>query len=159
MGVSTNGQICFGILFEEGFEFPWDTEDEDPEGDLEEWWLYKICGYRNPIELYNKEGGYLNGVEPSKKDADLYYSSRRDYLQKHPVPVKLVNYCSGECPMYILAIRRTSIYNNRGYPKEFDPKELTVTKEESIELRVFCKKYINFSAVYYPKWYLSSYWG
>ncbi|KKM61996.1 hypothetical protein LCGC14_1526060, partial [marine sediment metagenome] len=26
MGVSTNGQICYGIMFDEDTEFPWDED-------------------------------------------------------------------------------------------------------------------------------------
>ena len=37
MGVSTDGQICFGIAFEECTEFPWDSEEYD--GDIDAWWL------------------------------------------------------------------------------------------------------------------------
>ena len=27
MGVSTDGQICYGIVFEEGHEFPWASDE------------------------------------------------------------------------------------------------------------------------------------
>ena len=31
MGLSTDGEISFGIVFDEGFEFPWDEYDYDIE--------------------------------------------------------------------------------------------------------------------------------
>ena len=36
MGISTDGQICFGVLFEEGYEFPWDCEEYAY--DIYIWW-------------------------------------------------------------------------------------------------------------------------
>lgn len=39
MGVSTNAQICYGILFDEDFEFPWNGgEYGGGFDDLIEWW-------------------------------------------------------------------------------------------------------------------------
>ena len=53
MGTSTDGRINYGILFEEDFQFPWD-EDEKYDGDIEQWWMYKVHGYKNPIELFDE---------------------------------------------------------------------------------------------------------
>lgn len=39
MGISTDGEICYGIIFEDGYEFPWDI---DHEGDPEMWWISEI---------------------------------------------------------------------------------------------------------------------
>ena len=59
MGVNTDGQICFGIKFEEGDEFPW--EDVDGDYDLEEWWR-RVNGYTNPHESpWDEKGGYKEG--------------------------------------------------------------------------------------------------
>jgi len=63
MGVSTDGQICFGIALDddEATKFPWDTDEHD--GDIEHWWLYEE-GYENPFELYDAYGNYLNRAVP-----------------------------------------------------------------------------------------------
>jgi len=164
MGVSTDGQISFGILFEEGYEFPWDCEAHD--GDVEDWWIYKVCGYKNPIELYDGKGEYINGREPSKEESDLYYDTKRKFFEAHPIPVELVNYCSGDYPMYMVALPNSCMSNSRGDPKEIDLQKLTVTEEDKAKLIEFCEKHCKPSEdsccefpEMKPKWYLSSYWG
>jgi len=51
MGISTNGQLHFGIKFEDGFEFPWDFDDEMKSSwrsdDIEHWWR-EVNGFINP---------------------------------------------------------------------------------------------------------------
>jgi hypothetical protein len=72
--------------------------------------------------------------------------------------VELVNYCSNEYPMYIIAIDSSCTNARRGYPKEFNPQDLTISDEDRILLIEFCKELgIKFSGG--PAWYLSSYWG
>lgn len=164
MGVSTDGQICFGIPFEEDYIFPWDNEKY--EGDFDEWYLYEICGYKNPFELYNDKGEYIDGKKPLKDKILEYHDTKSNFSKEYPSPIELVNYCSGDCPMYIIAIPRSFKSNSRGYPKVFDPKELTVTDEEKQNLIDFCEKYCKptedtcceFPKVE-PEWCLSSLWS
>lgn len=157
MGVSTDGHICFGIAFEDGFEFPWDTEESDQ--DIDSWWVYGVLGFKHSFELYDEKGEYLNGVKPPQEDTDRYYDEKRQFEVKNKkLPVQLVNYCSGGYPMYILAVPRTYLSCSRGYPADFDPSELTVTEEEKAALLQFCIDHgIEHDAE--PKWLLSSYWG
>jgi len=119
MSTTTDGIICFGIMFEEGYEFPWEDYCEN------EWW-------------------------EEKNDSE-------------PFPFELVNYCSGDCEMWILAIKGTVITANRGYPESFDPKALTVTDVQIKKLTDFCLEYdlefIRIVNPQYPQWYLCSYWG
>src|SRR5437868_783086 len=98
MSVSTDGQIGYGVIFEDGCEFPWG--DSDPE----QWWRNE-CGFKSSF------------------------------------PVELVNYCSGDYPMYMLAVPSSILSNSRGYPEEFDPIKLVVTDKEKAPLIDFCKKY------------------
>lgn len=52
MGMSTDGQLCFGICFEDGFEFPWDNEEFD--NSIERWWNANKTDNTPPnIELVN----------------------------------------------------------------------------------------------------------
>ncbi len=139
MSTSTDGQICFGIPFEEGYSFPWNVENFDD--DLEEWWIYKVHNYQDPVRLYdnNTKTGYVNDRKPTSKEFDLYFNSRRSFLKNHPLPIQLINYCSIE--------------------------DLKVSKEEINSLINFCETYLKSENDYYkfpkmePKWYLSSYWG
>lgn len=165
MGQSTDGQICYGIAFPDGFSFPWD--------DHEKWWR-EVNGYKHPFKLYNNdESGYIGGVRDEKK-IDAYYDHQHAWDKEHPFPVELVNYCSGDCPMYILAVKETCKNNSRGYPEKFNPAELKVTEEQKQSLLDFCNKYLgekisehnndeyiseDNKIVLEPEWYLTSYWG
>ncbi len=164
MGISTDGQICFGIPFAEDYIFPWDNEKYG--GDFEDWYLYEICGYKNPFELYDGKGDYVDGEKPSEDKISKYYDTRSNFCQAHPLPIEPVNYCSGDCPMYMVVILRTFKTNSRGSPCAFDPKELTITDEEKQDLVIFCEKYCRPAEDTYcefpkmePKWYLSSLWS
>jgi len=159
MGVSTNGEISFGILFEEGFEFPWD-EDEYDDG-IYDWWKFEVLGYKRPFELYDEAGEYIDGIKPPKEKREEYYAHERQFEKDNPkCPITLVNYCSGGCPMYILAVSNLSVSCSRGYPTGFFPSELAeliASGEHTIMLLEFCKRYgIETDAK--PGWWLSSYW-
>jgi hypothetical protein len=152
MGQSTDGQICFGIKFDEGFEFPW-------KDDLEDFWLEKVLGFQRSFQLFDNDGEYIDGIKPPQSVIDKYLQEKSDFEESHPqCPFELVNYCSWECPEYILAIKRTCKSANRGYPDQFDPSTLTVTKEEIESLIDFCHKH-EIICESEPAWYLSSYWG
>jgi hypothetical protein len=155
MTTSTNGQICYGIVFDEGHEFPWDAEHE---GDIDDWWLYGVHKFKHSFELYDEAGDNLNGVEPSREEVSRYFDESRAFTADHPLPVALVDYCSNECSMYILAVPRTIMFARRGYPATFEPSALTVTDEEREALLAFCADhFIEVPAD--PQWLLSSYWG
>lgn len=165
MGVSTDGQICFGVAFPEGFEFPW---DKTADGDYERWWRGQL-GYKPPFELYGPDGEYIAGQKPSDARVTEYFKHKRDFDEANPLPVRVVNYCSGECPMYILAILEPFLKNSRGFPIGFDPSTLRVTEDQVGKLKAFIETYVEVEkdALEYfdgdktltPKWYLSSYWG
>ena len=163
MGVSTDGQICYGIKFEESYVFPWDIKPY--RGDWTGWWL-SICGYQPLFELYTAEGNFLNGCRPSEEKIGAYFAAERAFEEAHPFPIDIVNYCSGDFSMYILAVPRLSISNSRGYPVIFNPSDLTATPAERQALIDFCVQYCSprkdsfdeFPAME-PHWYLSSYWG
>lgn len=157
MSVSTDGIICYGIFIGESHDLPWFNDKCD--GDPEYWWIYEICGYKNPIELYNENGGYINGVAPSQNDSDLYYNSRREFIKEHPIPVEVVFTCCDGCAEFIIAVPGTVMSASRGYPETFNPENLKVTENQRDELINFCKKYLHISEELLPKWYLTSYWG
>ena len=168
MSVSTNGQLHFGILFEEGYTFPWDTVDKDEEsnrknydGDYEEWWR-DICGYK-PLhdDLWTEDGDYGKGYTEEKFNAES--RCRQAFDKKHPFPVELVNYCSDAEPMYLIAIKGYA--NSRGYPEVINQEDFNVSEEEIVTLIKFCTDYLQPLDEYSefpemkPQWYLSSYWG
>lgn len=152
MGVSTDGKISYGIEFPEGFYFPWVDHD-----DIEDWWL-DVNGYKPPFEIYDEEGEYIGGVRPSDETIKAYFESRRIFHEKHPLPVELVNTCSYDYPMYILALKGTVMTANRGFPKTFDPASLT-KGEDPNRLIEFCRTHNIDTGDKQPAWYLSSFWG
>lgn len=155
MGVSTNGQICYGVILDEEEEYPWQEFDDD----IDEWWTCGILGFKHSFEMFTPEGNWIGGKEWPREERDKYYQEKRDFEQANPkLPVELVNYCSGDYPMWILAIPDTCNSARRGYPESFNPADLIVTDEQKQGLIEFCEKYgIKYQIE--PSWYLSSYWG
>lgn len=152
MGTSTNGQICYGVAFEEGFEFPWG------DGEIEDWWAYTVHGFKHSFELFDGDGNYLNGSKPSKDDVSRYFEERRAFDAAHQLPVELVNYCSGDYPMYALAIPSTVRKASRGNPTVIDPTTLAVSATEHEALLKFMADHA-IEASDSPAWLLTSYWG
>ena len=106
-----------------------------------------------------KDEEYMDGVKPHQDQIDNWYKARREFLDENPMPFDLVNYCSSEYPLYILAIPNIMLNANRGYPEIIDPeffnKGYDVAKNKLID---FCKTYFP-DVELKLEWYLSSYWG
>ena len=154
MGVSTDGQLSFGVAFDEGHEFPWDDEKYD--GEIEDWWK-GVNGYSCPVEdPFTPEGQYKPGFNRDSPEVDAFFKHSRDWFEENPIPVEVVNYCSGDCPMYLLAVKH--IECSRGYPQEIEPSFLEVSEEEQGRLQGFLDRFEIKDGIG-PKWWLTSYWG
>lgn len=154
MGTSTNGQLSFGVCFKEGFEFPWDAEPY--EGDYKTWWR-DVRGFKNPVDSpYTETGEYKPGVTKDSPVIDEYFKAQREWDKANPFPVEVVNYCSGEYPMWMLATKHIS--NRRGYPEAVDLAALIDTKAALSTLMDFMAEF-KIECEESPKWWLSSYWG
>ena len=140
MGISSDAMICYGVMLMEDEQFPWD--DKKWEGELEEWWAYEVCGYKNPFELYDENGEYLTAEAPSESKIDEYYLSKFNFMKQNKSPVVLVTHCSYDYPMYILAMPGTVSTAIRGYPVELDPLKLFESDDEAEKKLVdFYEKY------------------
>ena len=126
-------QICFGIAFEEDYEFPWSGEDSD----IETWWR-DLNGFKHSFELFDSEGNYIDGKEPSGEVVVKYFDEEREFDKLHPLPVEMVNYCSGDYPMWIIAVPSSCLSARRGYPSVFNPADLVVSDTEVQALVEFC---------------------
>lgn len=155
MGVSTNAEINYGIVFDEGFEFPWDDDKYDC--DIWEWWR-DVNGYKPLFKPYSDDGGYAPGFSKDDPRIDEYYEHMNKWDEENPIGVKLVNYCSDDCPIYMLAIEKAGILAHRGEPALFVPSELLGAKAMSAWLTEFCAKW-GIETEQEPGWYLTSYWG
>lgn len=164
MGQSTIGSICYGIKFEEGQEFPW---DEEPfHGDIEAWWR-SVNSYVNPcFNPFTSEGYFKAGITENDPRIRQYCAHQRIWMAANPVPIVLVNYCSAECPMYILAVPTTCNRCSVGEPLSICDFSPANTVGESSRLISFCDSYgiVKNNGIKpsdgnlpHPKWWLSSY--
>lgn len=157
MGQSTDGEISYGILFDEDTEFPWNAEQF--ENDIDNWWVEGVHGFKHSFEMFDEQGAWLPGFERDKAAHDRYYGERRAFEKAlPPLPVELVNVCHIDHPQYVLAVRGTVKTANRGYPKKFAPAELVVSDEQRAALLGFCAEH-GIEPADEPSWWLSSYWG
>lgn len=158
MSTSTNGQLSFGLIFDEGFEFPWRDEDGDGDEDdfIRAWW-HKKNSYEDPTRgLYDPDGNCVE-PEPSQEEISKMYRERNEWEKAHPIPIQVVNYCSCDCPMLMLATRHFSA--RRGCPEEIDIQELAAidtTEDRRILLDFLAEHGIECEGE--PQWFLSSLW-
>lgn len=161
MGVSTDAIIVYGIAFEEGFEFPWSSDEF--EGDFESWWRH-VSGYKPPFEIWGKHDR-LPGITESQ--VSEYYDHQIAWEKANRPPVEPVSHCSGEYPMPILAVGGTENRAWRGSPidisspsspLDIDINRFSVTKEQHNALLAFCNQH-SIEATEPPRWWLCSYWG
>lgn len=129
MGVSTDAIVAFGVDL--GEELPEFLEDFDDGFDD---YLASISG----LPQYGEPG--------HSWDAHWAFAER--------FPVTIIHHCSGEYPMYILAVNGTEQRASRGYPHTLEP--LTVTQEQIDKLRDFMAEH---ELEGEPAWLLFSNWG
>lgn len=130
MGQSTDAILCFGV--------PLDNEEEPPPF---------MEGYDELDELLMKEGGHPRWGEPGHS-----FDAQREWLKGQPV--EMVLHCSGDYPMYILAVRGTVTTASRGYPEEVqttDPDHTLVNR--------FMSWLSDHNVEGEPKWLICSMWN
>jgi hypothetical protein len=157
MGVSTDAKLCYGISFEEGYEFPWMQEKYDH--DIDAWWR-DVNGFVNRMPCpWTDEGEYAEGVSQGDQVIDDYFQVQRKWDEEHPLPVEIVHHCSDECTMYIIAIPGTLQKAWSGDVTEIDPAYFFQSLGNQVDALIeFCKKY-EIEITDTPKWLLCSYWG
>ena len=155
MGTSTDADIAYGIdLGDDLYEMPWVSEDTEDDGDIEKWWL-RECGYKDLYDdLWTEEGDYGEGYTNEKNKEN--YAHKTKFMESHPCPVELHIHCSYDCPMYILAVKETTMSASRGYAVEFSPEDLKFKDEDKVAFDNFIKKY---KIEGKPTWLLYSLWG
>jgi len=154
MGTSTDGQICFGVMFEEDYEFPWSDRDDG----IEDWWLEESGWKYDGENPFDADGNFAPGFKEDDPRVDAYFDSQSSWKKSHPCPVVEINYQSGDYPAYILAIPDSLQTANRGNPVAINPEELSVDGSAIEALKEVCAKYdLKYEGE--PSWYLSSYWG
>ena len=140
MGQSTDGILVYGIDFGEDFD---SERFVDADGDQD---------FEGFIHLER-------GVSPIMDVESTTYRDARWNAQKEAVknyPIELVKYCSGNYPMYVVAVPGTKIRASRGDAKIITPDRLRVTNEQETALKGWCEQHdIKWSQ---PHWLLCSVW-
>jgi hypothetical protein len=154
MGVTTNGELSFGIKLDEETPLPWFPEHEEFDG-IEEWWRCEN-GYKPKNPIWDAKSGYIAGV--TQVDIDAWYDDLRTWDKENPLPIELVDYQHCDCSAYILACPGTVYTANRGYPVTIEPLKLMVVDAvKAANFHAFVGKYFPEHLSPGPKWYLSSY--
>lgn len=155
MGVSTDGIICYGVLFDNEEE-PFEGLDEcDGE---EEWWRQRL-GYKEPFQMFDDEGMWIGSEDdwPPEKVRE-YFDHQRAWDKEHPKPFELVNTCHADVPRWIVALPGSVTRANRGYPVKISEGHVSL-----VHLDAALDRYLTFlkemGVEDEPRWWLGSYWG
>ena len=154
MGTSTDAILCYGISVDEGDELPWSDRDKYDDG-IYDWWIEE-SRWKPSIQPYDEDGEPLPNV--SKEAIDRYHQERYNFSKTHPLPIELVEHCSYEYPMSIIAVPGTVTRASRGFPEAIDEDAIKCPAPLSdiAAMREFCKKY---SIAGEEGWWLASMWG
>ena len=153
MGVTTNGILCYGFpLGDEDDVAPsWlidgDPEDENSEAMDFEDFLAKLHELPHPPGKWSDD-------EATKARLREYWDKKSKLVEE--VGIELVEHCSEEYTMYVLAVTESVTTATRGSTIELG-QAITTKQEWSEKLRAFCEKAgIEFKE---PQFLLCSYWG
>jgi len=134
MGQSTNGILVYGIAFEDEDELPESLSFlEEFDGDFDE---------------------YLESLAGLPKWGEPGHSFEAVRAHRETCPADLVMHCSGDFPMYILAVRGTEITAHRGHAVEITSLDVPVAKVAAF--KQWCAER---GIEGEPKWYLCSMWN
>ena len=139
MGMNAYASICFGIALEDGVELPWN--DEKYRDGIEEWWR-DVNNFVSPVPCpFDPRGNYLPGFGSDHPQVNDYFDAVHVWDKANPLPVEIVDFCSCEYPMYIIAVLGSQSYTDWGDPSPIDPTKLTVTPKEIAVLLDFLDEY------------------
>lgn len=153
MGISTYGRLAFGVVFDADYKFPWDSQRD---GDIEDWWLYEVHGFKHSKVLFDEQGEYLNGVRPPEDDIRQYFAEIAEFLQEHPLPVQEVTLDSVGSVRLMLAVPGTVTIAYGDEPSQILTCALTAPPPgQQVKLLGFCLEYgLMYSRG--PGWFLSA---
>lgn len=142
MGTSTDGILCYGFHL---------TDEEDDYAEVE--WLKEHDGD------FEEFCAHLAGLEQPehhdyKRDWPEYWKAKRE--AHAALNVDMVQHCSCDYGMYILAVKDSVHGASRGYPKKLGQK-IDAMPGWVTSLRDFCER-INIPYKD-PEWILCSYWS
>ena len=153
MGISSDGQLSYGIPFDEDFVFPW---SEYVDGEIYEWWEVEN-GY-TPLYHVFSGGEYAPGF--TKDDPRVYeeYDNNNRWRKENPIPIELVMYCSYDYPTYLIAAPEYNYSVSRGYASKIrlpSHEEIAKYRKTIVD---FCNKW-GIEMPCEPDFYLTSLYG
>jgi hypothetical protein len=150
MGQSTDAKIAFGVDFGEDAEFPWERYEEV------QWWR-DLNEFVNPVPEPDWSSDRTKPQADRQEKITAYFDAQRAWDLANPCPVEVVSHCSGDYPMWILAVPGTHTSANRGYPAKLDPNDFA-RNPNTTAFHEFCEKHgIELSEE--PAWLLFSNWN
>jgi len=152
MGVDTNGQLAYGIMCEEGQEFPWDAAEW--RCDIDNWWVHGIGGFPWPDHYDNEDK-----LKITREEEQNYYKRKLEHEQQNPIPARLINVCSDDFAVYMLIVPSTFYSTNGGYAQEIKPVDLRVHESRIQAFYLFLQKHLPNLKGQVSKWFLSSHCG
>ena len=155
MGINVNGQIAFGVTFEDGFEFPWDHEEYDG---IEAWWM-EVNGYEPIYQPFTPDGQYADGWDRDDPRLEEHYQSRRSWLEDNPIPVVDINTCSGDYPVYMLAIPDTLTGCSWDSPTKLSKTRMADPVPEKVKAMIDFLANHEIDCDNEPAWWLTSYYS
>lgn len=173
MGVSTDAILCYGVDFgEEPDGLPF--YDEENGVDFDEW-VYSLTPGLSNTHLWDTYYEWEKTPEAQALRATTYnlvpefeklnpqwrdelneiYARRRE--AENNAPVELVYHCSGDYPMYIVAVKGTTVKAWRGEPQEITTETFEIDVKHLFAAQRFCEEHeIPFED---PTWILCSYYS
>jgi hypothetical protein len=164
MSTSTDAILFYGYCFGDDFDNPPWKVKRNEDGDLED-------GYDDEESIYAS----AVGVNPPKEeypvkndDSDVANEIRLNYsaywADKSRVNkescCEIIRHCSGDYPMYGVAVSSTVIKAWRGYPKDLkNCDHLIVDVIVNNLLKNYCEKMGIDVTGLEPSWWMVSYWG
>lgn len=170
MSSDTSGIVTFGVAVEEEhtLPFPWppeyddaqerdDDAHDDERGELGFYLARRqgiACPYDDLGPEYDHDSGWATGYEPADWDerTDAWHSAAMQ--AEKDAPIEIVWFCSYDCPMYIVALKGTTVMARCGEPQELLLPTIDPSRIEAAAL--FCKAngILPFEQ---PKWLLCGY--
>lgn len=85
MGQSTNAQLAWGVVLEDGAELPWEGGD----GDFDDWWRTEMGWDDSGSPFGDTPTGYKDGYGKDDPRIGQYFDARQEWDKAHPAPVQI----------------------------------------------------------------------
>lgn len=125
MGQSTDAILMYGVNLGEGEGLEWPsmlTEEGESYPDIDGY-IASLAGLKEPA-----------GEDYQDPAWSAFWAAKRKSVEAFPV--NLVSHCSGDYPMWVLAVRNTVQRARRGYPETPTMREIAEADRDA--LKAFC---------------------